>query len=61
MASAMTTTATGTTRTPASDTVLVLVGSQTSKSRWIIWEIEKAAELGRKLVAFKISSTNTTP
>lgn len=44
-----------------SDTVLVIVGGHTWKSDWVTWEIEKAAELKKKLVAVKIASTNTTP
>lgn len=40
---------------------LCLVGSKTSKSSWVTWEIEKAKDLKKKLVAVKISSWNTTP
>ncbi|GBD98169.1 hypothetical protein BMS3Abin07_00177 [bacterium BMS3Abin07] len=40
---------------------LCLVGSKTSKSGWVTWEIEKAKDLKKKLVAVKISSGNTTP
>jgi hypothetical protein len=40
---------------------LCLVGSKTSGSRWLAWEIDKAKELKKKLVAVKISSGNTTP
>ena len=40
---------------------LCLVGSKTSKSGWVTWEIDKAKELNKKLVAVKISSGNTTP
>jgi len=40
---------------------LCLVGSKTSKSSWVTWEIEKAKNLKKKLVAVKISSWNTTP
>jgi len=40
---------------------LCLVGSKTSKSSWVTWEIEKAKDLKKKLVAVKISSGNTTP
>ena len=40
---------------------LCLVGSKTSGSRWVAWEIDKAKELKKKLVAVKISSGNTTP
>jgi hypothetical protein len=40
---------------------LCLVGSKTSNSRWVAWEIDKAKELKKKLVAVKITSGNTTP
>lgn len=40
---------------------LCLVGTQTWKSDWVTWEIEKAVELGKKIVAVKITSTNQTP
>ena len=40
---------------------LCLIGEQTSKSSWVAWEIDKAKELRRKLVAVKISSRNVTP
>lgn len=40
---------------------LCLVGSKTSKSSWVTWEIEKAKDLKKKFVAVKISSGNTTP
>ncbi len=40
---------------------LCLVGSKTSQSSWVAWEIDKAKELKKKLVAVKISSENTTP
>jgi len=38
-----------------------IVGEKTSKSNWVSWEIEKAKELDKKLVAVKTSSGNTTP
>lgn len=40
---------------------LCLVGSKTNNSGWVAWEIEKAKELKKKLVAVKIDSGNTTP
>lgn len=40
---------------------LCLVGKSTHKSKWVAWEIAKAVELKKKLVAVKIESTNTTP
>lgn len=45
----------------SSDTVLVLVGENTSGSDWVNWEIDKASELGKKIVAVKIKSSYTTP
>lgn len=38
-----------------------LVGKQTYTSRWVAWEIEKAKELRRRIVAVKIEPTNTSP
>jgi len=40
---------------------LCIVGEKTHKSSWVKWEIDKAVELNRKIVAVKIKSTNTTP
>jgi len=40
---------------------LCLVGTYTHNSDWVDWEIEKAIELKKRLVAVKISSTNSTP
>jgi len=40
---------------------LCLVGLKTSQSSWVAWEIDKAKELKKKIVAVKISSGNTTP
>lgn len=40
---------------------LCLIGKSTYKSRWIKWEINKAIELKKKLVAVKIESTNRAP
>jgi len=40
---------------------LCLVGAKTSNSRQVAWEIDKAKELDKKLVAVKITSGNTTP
>ncbi len=39
---------------------LCIVGEKTNKSSWVSWEIEKAKELNKKLVAVKTSSGNTT-
>ena len=40
---------------------LCLVGEETYKSSWVAWEIAKAKELRKRLVAVKISSRNVTP
>ena len=40
---------------------LCIIGKQTHKSGWVKWEIEKAVELTKKLVAVKIDSGNTSP
>lgn len=41
--------------------LLVLVGKESHKSRWMKWEIEKAKELKLKIVAVKISKANISP
>ncbi|MFV2045183.1 MAG: TIR domain-containing protein [Anaerolineales bacterium] len=40
---------------------LCLIGKKTHKSKWIDWEIKKAIELKKKLVAVKINKVNTAP
>lgn len=40
---------------------LCLIGKQTHKSRWVDWEIKKAIELKKKLVAVKIDNSYTSP
>ena len=40
---------------------LCIIGSETSTSAWVAWEIEKAKELKKSLIAVKVSSTYTTP
>ena len=40
---------------------LCLVGKSTHKRKWVEWEIAKAVELKKKIVAVKIDSTNTSP
>ncbi len=40
---------------------LCLIGTYTHQSDWIDWEIRKAIELKKKIVAVKINSTNSTP
>lgn len=41
--------------------LLCLVGKKTHTSGWVAWEIEKAKELKKKLVAVKIDRENTSP
>lgn len=48
-------------RIESSKKVIVLVGKNTSTSDWVEWEIEKAHELGKKLVAVKIQNSYTSP
>lgn len=40
---------------------LCIIGSKTNKSEWVKWEISKANELNKKIIAVKIESTNTSP
>ncbi|HDR7502773.1 hypothetical protein COF85_21930 [Bacillus toyonensis] len=44
-----------------SSVFLCLVGENTHNSDWVKWEIDKAVELGKKIVAVKIKSTYQTP
>lgn len=44
-----------------SDCILVIVGAKTYLSTWVAWEIEKAVELGKKVVAVKIDASYTSP
>ncbi|GKV54282.1 hypothetical protein NCCP2222_02290 [Sporosarcina sp. NCCP-2222] len=41
--------------------IIFLVGENMHKSEWCKWEIDKAVELKKKIVAVKIKSTYTTP
>lgn len=41
--------------------LLCIVGKHTYKSDWVTWEIEKAVDLEKKIVAVKIEKENTTP
>lgn len=40
---------------------LVIIGSNTYKSNWVKWEIEKAHSLGKKIIAVKTDRSNTSP
>ena len=40
---------------------LCIIGTKTSKSEWVAWEIDKAKDLSKRLVAVKTSSKNDTP
>ncbi|MCE4045574.1 TIR domain-containing protein [Lysinibacillus fusiformis] len=44
-----------------SQVFLCLVGQDTHNSDWVKWEIDKAVELGKKIVAVKIKSTYQSP
>ena len=39
---------------------LCIVGEKTHKSDWVAWEIDKAIELKKKIVAVKTAKDNTT-
>jgi hypothetical protein len=41
--------------------LLIIVGEKTHKSDWVRWEITKAKELGKKIVAVKTDKENITP
>jgi len=40
---------------------LCIVGKETYRNGWMAWEIRKAVELKKKLVAVKTDSTNNSP
>lgn len=40
---------------------MVIVGAKTHKSAWVKWEIEKAVELKKRIVAVKTDRENTSP
>lgn len=40
---------------------LCIVGKHTHKSDWVAWEIDKAVELKKKIIAVKTDRSNTTP
>jgi hypothetical protein len=41
--------------------LICVVGEQTAASPWIKWEIEKAVELGKRIIAVKVSKDCKTP
>ena len=43
------------------DVLLVLIGERTHRRHWVLWEVEKAVELGRRIVVVKIKSTYESP
>ena len=45
----------------ASTALLCIIGEDTANSRWVRWEINKAIELGKRLIAVKITKDCTTP
>lgn len=48
-------------RISASPRFLCIVGKHTHKSDWVAWEIDKAVELKKKIIAVKTDRSNTTP
>lgn len=40
---------------------LVIVGTKTYKSNWVLWEISKAHELGKKIIVVKTHRLNRSP
>ena len=40
---------------------LCIVGKKTHKSEWVAWEIDKAVELKKKIIAVKTAKDNTAP
>ena len=48
-------------RIKQSDILLCIVGMHTNRSSWVTWEIEKAIELRKKLVAVKLNPAFITP
>ncbi|HFD33023.1 MAG TPA: hypothetical protein ENJ28_10025 [Gammaproteobacteria bacterium] len=44
-----------------SDVFMCIVGESTHKSSWVEWEINKAVELGKSIVAVKTKKKNKTP
>jgi hypothetical protein len=40
---------------------LCIIGKQTHRSKWIRWEIDKAVELRKKIIAVKIEKDNSVP
>ena len=45
----------------ASTCLLCIIGSKTSKSGWVSWEVDKAVELKKKIVAVKTDSKHVSP
>lgn len=41
--------------------VLCIVGKQTWRSSWVEWEVDKAIELGKPLIAVKTAKSNRAP
>lgn len=40
---------------------LCIVGEEIHNSRWVAWEIDKAIELNRRIIAVKTNRLNTSP
>jgi hypothetical protein len=45
----------------SADIFLCIIGSKTHESKMVEWEIQKAVQLKKKIVAVKVRKNNTTP
>lgn len=43
------------------DCLVCIVGEHTHKSSWVKWEVRKAVELSKRIIAIKTNSRNTSP
>ena len=44
-----------------SDLILCIIGEKTHKRKWVDWELEKAKDLNKRIIAVKIKSTYKSP
>ena len=43
------------------DVFVILIGEATHKRKWIVWEINKAKQLKKKIIAVKLNNSYKTP